>query len=137
VTVDLARQAAFLLVAAPTGATEAIVSDGTNYVANEIAQLTLSDGAVLFLRINANATVLAPRELELSAALENGHDAGEVLVERAPLLEIRALDPGAWGNRLMVACRNETKGLVAATDVLNANPSTRPRACFHRCSCSR
>jgi phage tail sheath protein FI len=125
-TVDPARQAAFLIVAAPAGATEAIVNDGTNYVAGDIAQLTLPDTTVMYVRINANATVLAPREIELSAALENGHDAGEVLVERAPLLEIRALDPGGWGNRLMVACRNELKGLVAATDVMNANPPPGP-----------
>jgi len=126
VTVDTTRQAAFLIVGTAAGATEAIVSDGTNYVLGDVAQLTLPDTTVMYVRISANATVLAPREIELSGALENSHDTGEALLERAPLLEIRALDPGDWGNRLMVACRNETKGLVAATDVLNANPPAGP-----------
>ena len=39
---------------------------------------------------------------------------------------MRALDQGAWGNRLMVAAAEEPNGLVASAEVLTANPPPGP-----------
>jgi hypothetical protein len=61
-----------------------------------------------------------------SRALERSHDAGQPVLEREPLLLVWALDAGAWGNRLMVSCRNETQGLVSNAQVLAANPPPGP-----------
>jgi hypothetical protein len=126
VAVDLTRQAAFVVVAAPAVSDEVLVSDGTNYVNGDVIRFTLPDGTAVFHRLSANAAPATPLEMELSAALEYGHDVGEPVVERAPLLEVRALDAGGWGNRLLVACREELQGLIASADVLNANPPPGP-----------
>lgn len=126
ITVDPARQPAFLVLGAAAGAEELYVTDGTNFAGADVVRFTLPDTSQVFHRLGANAVAQNPREMELSAALERGHDAGLAVVERTPLLELRALDAGDWGNRLLVGCREESKGLVANAQVLNANPPPGP-----------
>ncbi len=126
ITGDPTRQPAYLILGTAAGSGEVLVNDGTNYVNGDVVRFTLPDTSEVFHRLSANALAQSPREIELSAALERGHDAGLPFVERPPLLEIRALDAGSWGDRLLVACREETKGLVANAEVLNANPPPGP-----------
>jgi len=39
---------------------------------------------------------------------------------------VRALDAGAWGNRLLIACRDEASGLAGNSEVVDANPPPGP-----------
>lgn len=121
-TLDTTRPPAYLVLAAPQGATSLTVSDGTDWVGTDVLRLTLPDTTQVFHRLGGASVNHDPREIELSGALERGHDAGLVVVERSSLLEIRALDAGSWGNRLLAGCREETPGLVASALVMNANP---------------
>jgi hypothetical protein len=124
--IDPVRQPLYLVLAAVAGADEAIVNDGTGYVLGEVVRLTLPDGSIAFHSLSANAVALNPGEIELDQALAFGHDAGLAVVERSPLLEIRALDAGDWGNRLLASCREEASGLASNARVLNANPPPGP-----------
>lgn len=124
--IDATRQPAYMVLPAPAGADVLNVTDGTGFVAGDVIRLTLPDTSEVFHRLSLASVNLDPREIELSAALDRGHEAGLPVVERTPLLEVRALDAGAWGNRLLIGCREETTGLVANALVLNANPPPGP-----------
>ncbi len=126
VNVDPNRQPAILALGANADDEMLLASDGTSYVANDVIRFTAIDGTPYFHRLDGNAVDADPREIELSAALEFGHAAGQPLVERERLFEVRALDAGSWGNRLMVACREEATPLVNNAIVLNANPPPMP-----------
>lgn len=126
VSVDTTAPALFLPLAVTAGATGLLVSNATGYAAGNVVQLALPDGSSVLHRISAAPVAAAPREIVLDAALEFGHGAGSALVERTPLFDMRALDPGAWGNRLWIACRHEAQGLASNTEVLTANPPPGP-----------
>lgn len=120
------RQPVYIVLSVQAGAKEPLVNDGTAYATGDVLQLTLPDGTMVFHRLAGNALATGPREIELNAALTYGHDAGQPVLERQHLLEMRALDAGAWGNRLMVGCRDEAQGLVSNAQVLAANPPAGP-----------
>ncbi|MFO1322796.1 MAG: phage tail sheath subtilisin-like domain-containing protein [Burkholderiales bacterium] len=126
IAVNTGRQPAILELPAAARSASVLVGDGTGYVAGNMLRFTLPDGTVLFHRLSGNAVAAAPREIELQGSLEFGHPAGAPLIEREQLFEVRALDPGAWGDRLMVACREEPSGLVSNAEVLAANPPPGP-----------
>jgi phage tail sheath protein FI len=126
IAADTVRQPALLVLGAAAGADALLVNDGSGYVAGEVVEVTLPDTSRALHRLTAAAVLHTPREITLSAALERGHDAGLPMLERSRLLEIRALDAGAWGDRLLVGCREESKGLVSSAQILNANPPPGP-----------
>jgi phage tail sheath protein FI len=112
--VDLNCQTALLVLPAEEGATQLYVNDGTNYAPGDILRMTLPSGAVHYHALSGLDDTLAPRELELepSASLDFSHDAGAALVGRDGLIDVFALDRGAWGNRLQVAVENAKSSLV-------------------------
>ena len=120
------RQPVYLVLGAQAGAEALLINDGTSYTTNEVVEFTLPDGTTVFHSLASNAVAAGPREIELNAALTFGHDAGQPVLERQRLLEVRALDAGAWGNRVMVGCRDEAQGLVSNAQVLAANPPPGP-----------
>jgi hypothetical protein len=126
VTVDPTRQPAILVLDTRAGEETLLVSDGSAYVANEVLRFTSIEGTQYFHRLDGNALNADPREIELVDPLEFSHSAGQPLVERERLFQVRAIDAGSWGNRLMVACRQETSGLATNATVLNANPPPMP-----------
>jgi len=126
VTADPTRQPAVLVLGAPAGQETLLVGNGTGYVANEILRLTSVSGTPYLHRLDGAAAPATPREVELADALAFTHAAGTAVLERERLFEVRALDAGAWGNRLMVACRAETTALVNNAAVLNATPPPMP-----------
>ena len=97
-----------LLALGARGGEELLLGDGTGYVVSDVVRFTRSTARSLFPPARRRSAP-TPREIELSGALEFGHAAGEPLVERERLFEVRALDAGAWGNRVMVACREESR----------------------------
>ena len=120
------RQPVYLVLGAQAGAETLLINDDTSYVAGEVVEFTLPDGTTVFHRLAGNPVAAGPREIELNAALTYGHDAGQPVLERERLLEVRALDAGAWGNRVLVGCRDEAQGLVSNAQVLAANPPPGP-----------
>lgn len=126
VAVDTARQAVFLVLDTPAGSESLLLTNGDGWAAGEALRLTLPDGSRSLVRAGAAATTAAPRELTLDAPLGFGHAAGLPLVERQPLFQVQAIDPGAWGNRVLIGARGETTGLAASTEVINANPPPGP-----------
>ncbi|MEF7616348.1 phage tail sheath C-terminal domain-containing protein [Aquincola sp. MAHUQ-54] len=126
VQVDPARQAVIVVLDAPAGAQALLVSNGTGFAAGDVLRLTLPDGSRAHARTGAAFAAAAPREITLAAPLAFSHAAGLPVLERQPLFDIQAIDPGAWGNRLLIGARDEAAGLAASTEVLNANPPPGP-----------
>src|SRR6185312_14417067 len=50
-------------------------------------------------------------------ALERAHAAGSVFAVRKPLINVEALDAGAWGNRLRISIEDESPGLVSRSQI--------------------
>jgi len=92
------------------------VNDGVGYAAGDIVRATLPTGTVYYHELSGVDTTLAPREITLNAvaALDFSHDAGAPVVEREALIEVYALDRGAWGNRLLVSVDDPESSLVQA-----------------------
>src|SRR5262245_49351206 len=126
VTVDATRQPVFTVLATARGSATLLVTDGTGYVVGEVLQLTLADGTRVYHRLSGNQVAAAPREIEVDVPLNFSHTAGQALVEREILFDVRAIDAGSWGNRLLIAARDENAGLASNMDVLNANPPPGP-----------
>ncbi|BDI05901.1 phage tail sheath C-terminal domain-containing protein [Sphaerotilus microaerophilus] len=126
VEVDNAEQPVLIVLDATAGATRLVIGNGSGLAARDVLRITLPDGSRAFARAGAAFAAAAPRELTLDAALGFSHAVGLPVVERQPLFDIVAIDPGAWGNRLLVGAANEASGLAASTDVLNANPPLGP-----------
>jgi Phage tail sheath protein FI len=115
-TVDTAQQSTSLVLPAEEGATTLYVGDGTGFAAGEIVRLTLPSGPVYFHALTGVDTSLQPRELTLDPTdpLDFSHEAGAPLVGREGLIDVFALDRGAWGNRLQVAISDNESSLVQA-----------------------
>lgn len=115
-----------------------LVTDGNGYTASGILRLTtsLNDVAYLSLAGTGVPTAVTPAQITLSTtpptpemaplfrSLGRPHAAGLVVVGRNPLLQIQALDAGAWGNRLHVSIEDEPAGLASKTTIANiTNPT--------------
>ena len=124
--VDTANPAAptGLALAAVTGSTRWVITDGTNYGAAplQFARVTTPTGQVAFHRLVA-VPAITPAEVSvtmpapLTPALERAHVAGSPMVVRTPLIDVEAIDAGGWGNRLRIAVEDEDPGLVSRTQL--------------------
>ncbi|HYT73162.1 MAG TPA: hypothetical protein VEL79_00315, partial [Vicinamibacterales bacterium] len=123
--VDATRQSTFTLLDANTTATQLLVAEGTNYAAAEFIRVRLPSGDEHYHQIAAN-TPATPGTIELDVALIRSHAAGNAVVVRQALLEVRALDTGDWGNRVLVSVSPEAVGLLARAEVTAATPSPGP-----------
>jgi phage tail sheath protein FI len=108
---------AVVILQPAAGQTTLHVSDGSTYVTSNVVRVTTGAGAATFHRLAANAVVPAPDAVTLRTALRRTHPAGSAVAEREPLIDVQALDPGAWGNRLRVSVQDEIPGVVAPTDL--------------------
>ena len=101
-------------VASVSGALGAATA-GTMY----LLRVWSSDGDSYFHRIAPQgaipgtlSTTLTPQTLSFVTPLTTPHNAGTPVVLRDPVMLIRALDHGGWGNRLRIAASAETMPLV-------------------------
>jgi uncharacterized protein len=115
--VPAALQPTALALEAQAGATTLAVLDGDAYAANALVELRSPFGEVHYHRLAANFTPAAnASRLELSnPPLRRAQAVGSLVLGRAPLLDIEAIDAGLWGNRLRVAIVDEPQGLVQGT----------------------
>ena len=126
VTVDTANPAPPTALALPVaaGGTQWVITDAHNYSAAplEFARVTTPTGGVFYHRL-VDVPAIHPAEVEVSApaphtpALERAHAAGAVVVARSPLIDVEAIDPGSWGDRLRISVEDEAPGLVSRTQL--------------------
>jgi len=110
-----------VVVDTAAGATTLLVTDGNNYNPPASIRVTTPSGDVLYHQLASNAiTTLQPARLTFVDPLERAHAQGVAVVGRTPLLEVRALDQGSWGNRLRISVADEPTGLVSKTTVIQA-----------------
>ena len=108
---------------AAAGATELLVSEATGYATGEAVGVTTPDGTI-YLHTLAAAATSAPQLITLDTGLARNQPAGATLARRAPLLRVEALDSGAWGDRLLLSCEEETSGLVSRCNAIAAVGTT-------------
>lgn len=111
---------------APVSANELLVTDGNGYTPGGAIRITTLSNDVSYLSLAGVGvpTAVTPAQVILSTALERAHAIGSVVVARNPLLQIQALDPGGWGNRLRVSIEDEPAGLVSRTTIASiTNPT--------------
>ena len=109
------------------GATVLLVTDGTGFANNDLIQLTTPTGTVYYHRLTAAASAVTPAMISSVTPLERAHLAASPVVPRDPLLDIQALDAGAWGNRLRVAVEDEPARLVSGTTLAHVTNPTHIR----------
>lgn len=114
--VDLSVQPAITVLPVEAHSDTLYVNDGVGYASGEILQATLPSGSVYFHELSGVDTSLTPREVTLAATdpLDFSHESGTPLVERQSLIEVYALDRGAWGNRLQVSVEDAESSLLQA-----------------------
>lgn len=123
-TINTGAPATSILLDVPRGGTSVAVTDGTGYAAGNFVRVTTSSGGVTYHRLSDAPEDLDARLVSLNVPLTRAHAAGAELVERTPLINVQAIDAGAWGNRLRVSVEDEASGLVSRTSVatiINAN----------------
>jgi phage tail sheath protein FI len=120
-TYDTTRQPAFTALSSLEGDLSLLVNDGRGFAQDEYVVVELASGARYYHRLTDVDATLAPGPVELGQALEWTHEPGSPLFERSPLLEVRALDRGGWGNRLRIAVEDEESGLVAQSEIAAVN----------------
>jgi len=101
-----------LVLAAPAGATEALVTDGSGWAIGEFVRITTPSGDMAYARVVGPLAAAAPATVQLTANLARSHAIGEPAAEREDLFLVQALDVGAWGNRLRISTENEPRGLA-------------------------
>jgi phage tail sheath protein FI len=127
------RQATVLALPATAGSDHIHVTDGDSFASGEVVRLT-SGSSIGYHALLANGTPLTgstanaadrPIMVTLQApVLARAHPGGSPIVGRDPLIDVEALDAGAWGNRLRITVEDETPGLVSTTLMPIVNPTT-------------
>ncbi|HYH66742.1 MAG TPA: phage tail sheath C-terminal domain-containing protein [Urbifossiella sp.] len=102
-----------LVLAAAAGAEELVVTGAT---AAGLLRVRAPGAPARFHVATAAAAALAPQRVTFAApVLTNAHPAGATLGVREPQLDVSALDPGGWGNRLRVSVEPEGRAVVNTT----------------------
>jgi phage tail sheath protein FI len=104
-----------LAAAVPRASSALVVTAGAAIAAGDFLRVTSPTGERYFHRTPGGFTAAAPRDVTLTTELTRAHDIGAPVVGRSPLLNVEALDAGAWGNRLRVSVEDENSGLVSRT----------------------
>jgi phage tail sheath protein FI len=114
------RRATRLVLDAPAGSTSALVTWGGGWTAGDIVEIELADGSVAYATIDAAPAPQGLEQVELTTPLLRTHPVGSPVVARNPLIQVQALDAGAWGQRIALAAQDESPGLVANVQVLSS-----------------
>jgi hypothetical protein len=83
--------------------------------ANSVIRVEVAPGTVFFHGVGGPPTALAPFTVNLVTGLRTSHASGAAVVARAPMLEVRALDTGGWGNRLRVSVEEPDSPVLRTT----------------------
>jgi uncharacterized protein len=126
-TVVAGTKATVTVLDAAAGNEALLVARGTGFGSGDILRLTTSSGEIFFHTLTAAPVTPTPDTVTLSEALLFNHPLGAVVVGREALINVQALDAGAWGNRLRISIEDESPGLVASANLAQFGPVTRIR----------
>ncbi len=113
------RRATQLVLDTPAGGTSALVTWADGWIPGDIVQITLSDGTVAYNTIAAPPAAQGLEAVQLVNPVLRNHAAGSPVVSRNPLIQVQALDAGAWGQRVALAVQDESPGLVSRVQVVS------------------
>jgi phage tail sheath protein FI len=122
-----ADQATVLALDAESSATAVLVTDGTNYSANDFIRITSATGEEFFHQLTANFAAASPAEVTVDAVFNLAHPASSPLVSRTALIDVDAIDVGEWGNRLRISIEDENPGVISRTTLSNVIDPTHIR----------
>jgi phage tail sheath protein FI len=125
-------QPSALVLDARQGTDTVLVSDGGGgagtYATNTFVRLTAPNGEIFYHCVSTiSPAALVPQMVALNEALRRSHRAGSLVVERQRMIDVQALDVGAWGNRLRVSVEDEPAGLVTRTTLAQVISPTQIR----------
>jgi phage tail sheath protein FI len=110
---------------------ELVVTDGGDsaavHFANQGIVRVSSGDEHSFYVLGGDAEFVHAAPITLNEPLNHVHPAGAAIAERAVLLNVQALDAGAWGNRLRISVEDEESGLVARTPLTFVGGATQVR----------
>lgn len=125
--VPTTEPASSLAISAAAGATDLVVGGSTTYTVApppDLVRLTAPGGEITYATVTAAATTTA-EALTLTSPLARSHPPGSAVVQRSALVEVEALDAGAWGNRLRISVIDDDPGLASRTTIaLVVSPTT-------------
>jgi phage tail sheath protein FI len=114
------RRTTQLVLDAPAGSTTCLVTWGGGWTSGDIVEVQLADGSVAYVTIDAAPAPQALEQVQLTAPVQRTHPAGSPVLSRNPLIQVQALDAGAWGQRIALAVQDETMGLVSNAQVVSS-----------------
>jgi uncharacterized protein len=80
-----------------------IVADGSVIAAGDLVRVTPPAGGPHYHEVPAAPVPLSPTVVTIAPPLTGSHAAFSAVAHRVPILQVRAIDAGQWGNRLRVA----------------------------------
>jgi uncharacterized protein len=107
-----------------------LVADANAIGAGDLVRVTPPAGGPHFHVVPAAPAALAPSLVTTLAAVTRSHPASTAVAQRMPIIEVRALDFGQWGNRLRVAMERQdppTQTPLLTTTVRQVLPGNRLR----------
>jgi uncharacterized protein len=115
-TLDTSLPSTTLVLNADEGNQYLVIADGGDplFQEGDIVRLS-SGGETSYHRLAEDARLMEARPITLNEPITEVHAAGAAIAEREMLLNVQALDAGAWGNRVRISIEDEESGLVART----------------------
>jgi phage tail sheath protein FI len=106
-----------VLIDAPAGATSLTVAGAAGLANGDFVRVVLPSGSRAYHALAAAGAVtsLTPAALTLDGPLASAKSASSGVYDRVPMMEVRALDAGSWGNRLRVAMEPHRTALLGTT----------------------
>ena len=118
------RQPAALVLDAAQGENTLFVSENFAFVAGDLVRVTAPGGRSWLHTLSGAAVAVVPMEVELDTPLDRNHELGAPVMQRQSLIQIQAIDPGRWGDRLRISVEDETNGLVSGATLAAVNSAT-------------
>jgi uncharacterized protein len=127
-TLDTSLPSTTLVLNADEGSSQLVVADGGDpaFQEGDIVRVS-SGGEASYHRLAEDAGLMEARPITLNAPVTQVHPAGAAIAEREVLLNVQALDAGAWGNRVRISAEDEESGLVARTPLAFVGGATQIR----------
>jgi phage tail sheath protein FI len=78
----------------------------------DFIRIVTAGGGPFYHQVQGASAVVEPRQLQVDTPLLLAHRAGASVTTRQPMIEVRALDAGQWGNRLRVGMEVQSVSLL-------------------------
>ncbi len=115
-----------VLVLAASVADNTLLISRAGYAAGDLVRVTTAAGGPYFHRVLGAPVAVAPQTFALTNPLTHPHALGSAVARRSPIITVRALDAGSWGNRLRVGMETQDMPLLS-THVRSVLPGDRLR----------